>query len=90
MIFIALLFAPTVPSDPSPQNLQDVVPSLLASISIGASDVLVTSSKIPIVKLFLGFSAFKFSNTPAICEGVGSFEPNPNLPPTTFIALPSS
>ena len=83
IILIAFLLAPTVPSDPSPQNLQAVVPSLAASISITSNEVLVTSSTIPIVNPFFGSSFFKFSNTPAMCDGVGSFEPNPNLPPTT-------
>ncbi|MBA8980579.1 hypothetical protein DFR98_000285 [Clostridium saccharobutylicum] len=54
---IALLLAPTVPSEPNPQNLHDVIPSGVASIcSSGFNDVFVTSSIIPIVNPFLGFS----------------------------------
>jgi hypothetical protein len=62
MILIALLFAPTVPSEPSPQNLQAVVPSAATPIGAPISrDVLVTSSFIPIVNPFLGVVAFKLS-----------------------------
>ena len=61
MIFIALLFAPTVPSDPNPQNLQAVVPAGVASISsVTSNEVFVTSSTIPIVNPFFGSSFAKF------------------------------
>ena len=82
IIFIALLFAPTVPSDPNPQNLQAVVPSsatfMLLVISI---EVWVTSSLIPNVNPFFKYSPFKWSNTVTIWSGVVSFEPSPYLPP---------
>ena len=83
IIFIACLLAPTVPSDPSPQNLHLTVPGtfILTSSSTG-SDVFVTSSTIPIVNPFLGFSDFKFWNTAFKSVGVVSFDPNPYLPPT--------
>ena len=84
---IAFLLAPTVPSDPSPQNLQAVVPGLAASISTTSNEVLVTSSTIPIVNPFFGSSLSKLANTPAIWDGVGSFEPKPNLPPIICGAL---
>ncbi len=59
MIFIALLLAPTVPSDPSPQNLHSLVPSGVVVIaSPVVSDILVTSSTIPIVNPFLGVVCF--------------------------------
>ncbi|MNF14003.1 hypothetical protein D3C80_2160490 [compost metagenome] len=62
MILIALLLAPTVPSDPNPQNLQAVVPTGVASISsVTSSDKLVTSSTIPIVNPFLGSAFAKFA-----------------------------
>ncbi len=52
IILIEFLFAPTVPSDPNPQNIQLVVPSgrVLISSSI-FRDRFVTSSLIPTVKL---------------------------------------
>ena len=57
IILIALLLAPTVPSEPNPQNLQALVPSGVASISSTvSSEVNVTSSTIPIVNPFLGSS----------------------------------
>jgi len=60
MIFIALLLAPTVPSEPSPQNLHSTVPSGVVDIVLVISkDVFVTSSTIPIVNPFLRFSPFK-------------------------------
>ena len=83
IIFIACLLAPTVPSDPNPQNLHLTVP--FADIFIGSaagSDVLVTSSTIPIVNPSAGCSKFKFSNTAFKSVGVVSLEPNPYLPPT--------
>jgi len=50
IILIAFLFAPTVPSEPMPQNLQRIVPSgsVLKSSTVG-SELPVTSSTIPIV-----------------------------------------
>ena len=62
MILIALLLAPTVPSDPNPQNLQALVPSGVVSMSpTGSNEVLVTSSTIDKVNPFLASSLFKFS-----------------------------
>ena len=79
---IACLFAPTVPSEPSPQNLQRTVPSdAILSSSFTSRDVFVTSSLIPNVNWSLLFSATKLSNTALINVGVVSFEPSPNLPP---------
>ena len=84
MIFIAVLFAPTVPSDPSPQNMHLIVPSgspvTLASYS---SDLFVTSSFIPIVKSSLGSVLSKFLYTASIIPGVTSLDPRPYLPPIT-------
>jgi len=83
MILMALLLAPTVPSDPNPQNLHWIVPSGSVSIiSSTGSERLVTSSTIPTVNPSFGFSALRFLNTARICEGVVSFEPSPYLPPT--------
>ena len=58
IILIALLLAPTVPSEPKPQNLQAVVPSAVVSISseIG-NEVKVTSSLIPLRNCSLDFLA---------------------------------
>ncbi|MNM76591.1 hypothetical protein D3C81_884180 [compost metagenome] len=76
------MFAPTVPSEPKPQNLQLIVPSAVVS-TLGPSfkEVLVTSSTIPIVKLSLGFSCFRLSNTAKICDGLVSLDAKPYLPP---------
>ena len=83
IIFIALLLAPTVPSDPNPQNLQAVVPSGVASMSsVTSNEVWVTSSVIPIVNPSFGVSNAKLAYTAAIWPGFGSLEPKPNLPPT--------
>ena len=43
----------------------------------------------PMVKLFSGFSAFRFSNTAAIWEGVVSLDDRPYLPPTTVTSARS-
>jgi hypothetical protein len=50
IIFIACLLAPTVPSDPSPQNLQFIV-SLCSNLKLASTgiEVFVTSSSIPTV-----------------------------------------
>ena len=91
IIFIACLLAPTVPSDPNPQNLHLTVPGWAIFIdSDDSKEVFVTSSTIPNVKLFLGFSDVKLSNTVFISVGVTSFEPNPYLPPITFGAFSTS
>ena len=83
MIFIADLFAPTVPSDPRPQNLHLFVPfEVILTFSSTGSDSPVTSSTIDIVKLSFGFSDMIFLNTVRRCVGVVSFEPSPSLPPT--------
>ncbi|MPM59323.1 hypothetical protein SDC9_106163 [bioreactor metagenome] len=83
IIFMAVLFAPTVPSEPSPQILQLIVPSgEVSTMSVSGREVNVTSSTIPIVKLSFGSLFFKFSNTAMIWLGLVSFEDNPYLPPT--------
>ena len=58
MILIEFLLAPTVPSPPRPQNLQDTqVLSAVAGTSVGSgNERLVTSSSIPTVKLAFGGS----------------------------------
>ena len=62
IILIADLFAPTVPSDPYPQNLQLIVPSgTVFKFLVTSSDLYVTSSVIPIVNLFFGSSATRLS-----------------------------
>ena len=64
IILIALLFAPTVPSEPNPQNLHLIVPSIVVSISSFITrDLCVTSSLIPMVNLFFGLPSFKLSYT---------------------------
>ena len=78
IILIACLLAPTVPSDPNPQNLHLTVPGVktLNSSSTGI-EVFVTSSSIPTVKLFLASSFLRLSNIALMCVGVTSFEANP-------------
>jgi len=88
MIFIAFLFAPTVPSPPRPQNLHCTSP--FGEVFISSSnfrDVNVISSSIPIVKLFFGFFNLRLSNTALIIVGVRSFEPRPYLPPNISISF---
>ena len=74
MILMEFLLAPTVPSAPSPQNLQFVVPSGVVTSGAPVSrERFVTSSTIPIVN----FSFSVFSYTATICAGVVSLEPSP-------------
>ena len=61
MILMEFLLAPTVPSEPRPQNLQAVVPAgAVLGLSSGVRDRKVTSSSMPMVKHFLGASATAF------------------------------
>ncbi len=84
MILIAILFAPTVPSDPRPQNLHEIFPSgAEVKPATSGMDRKVTSSFIPIVKLFFGESDASIWYTPAICAGVVSLDARPYLPPYT-------
>ena len=78
------LFAPTVPSEPSPKNTARWV-SFGSMSSVGSKGRLVweTSSLIPIVKRRLGCSRANSSNTPATIPGVNSFEDRPYRPPIT-------
>ncbi len=62
MILIALLLAPTVPSEPSPQNLHRMVPSCEDSMALEmGNDLNVTSSTIPIVNPSFGSLTSRFS-----------------------------
>jgi putative tricarboxylic transport membrane protein len=70
IIFIACLLEPTVPSEPSPQNLHEIKPSgAISNDLLVVSDVLVRSSTMPIVKPFLEFLSFKLSYTAALSRG---------------------
>lgn len=75
---IEFLFAPTVPSAPSPQNTQRTVSSPSIE-NAGSNDTLVwvTSSLMPIVKWFFGSTCFSSSKTPLTIAGVNSFEARP-------------
>ena len=74
IILIEFLFAPTVPSAPSPQNLQLIVEAeAVFGLSFISSERLVTSSTIPIVNLF--FVSLLYTAT--IWAGVVSFDPKP-------------
>ena len=91
IIFIAFLFAPTVPSPPFPQKIQRVVcPSEITKLLSTSRDVLVTSSIIPTVKWFFGSSLAKLSNTDFIWAGLVSFCPSPYLPAIIFGFLSES
>ena len=55
MILMEFLLAPTVPSPPKPQNLQEMVPGAAVSgAGFSSKEVPVTSSTMPMVKPFLG------------------------------------
>ncbi len=78
MILTAALFAPTVPSEPRPQNLQAVVPTGVVSMSSpGGSEVKVTSSTMLSVNRSLGTASFRFSKTGRMWDGMTSLEPRP-------------
>ena len=84
MILIEFLLAPTVPSEPRPQNLHAVVPAgAVSGLSVISSERFVTSSLMPIVNL--GFVVLLY--TAMICSGVVSFEPRPYLPVNTGTSL---
>ena len=61
MIFTEFLLAPTVPSPPVPQSLQEISPSLGRRISLQGREVKVTSSTMPMVKPFLGWACSRLS-----------------------------
>ncbi len=74
MILIEFLFAPTVPSEPRPQNLQLVVPAgVVSGLSVMSRDRFVTSSTMPMVNCFFVL----FLKTAIIWGGVVSLEPRP-------------
>ncbi len=78
MILMEFLLAPTVPSEPNPQNLQLTVSGSPQAISPQTGrERCVTSSSIPTVKWFIGSGFFRFSYTAAICAGVTSLEERP-------------
>ena len=89
MILMEFLLAPTVPSEPMPQNSALVWPVGAVSISAGTGrEVFVTSSTMPTVKLCLGVSAFRFLNTARSWAGVVSLEERPYRPPTMVMGIP--
>ena len=57
IILTEFLLAPTVPSDPRPQNLHEIVPSgTVTGFSLDVSERLVTSSTMEIVNSGFGLS----------------------------------
>ena len=77
MILMEFLFAPTVPSEPSPQNLQEMIDlPEVTMFSPTGSELWVTSSSMPTVKWFF-FSPSMLSKTALICAGMVSFEDRP-------------
>ena len=88
IILIACLLAPTVPSEPRPQNLHLTVPgAAILTSSEEEIEWFVTSSTIDITNLSLGTSDTRFSNAAFRSVGVTSFEPRPYLPPITIGAF---
>ncbi|OQC68230.1 MAG: hypothetical protein BWX47_01918 [candidate division Hyd24-12 bacterium ADurb.Bin004] len=85
MILMEFLFAPTVPSEPSPRNTAWCIPgdSRLNS-SLTSRDECVTSSSIPTVKCLMGEGFPASSKTAATMAGVNSLLPRPYLPPITL------
>ena len=78
MILMADLLAPTVPSEPKPQNLHPVKPSVFTDTpSARFKDKLVTSSLMPNVKKRLPASANMLSNTATRSAGITSLEERP-------------
>jgi hypothetical protein len=78
MILIVFLFAPTVPSEPRPKKTARTIASGSMSKSAGTvREVWVTSSTIPTVKCFFGFSFASSSNTARTIAGLNSFEDRP-------------
>ena len=82
MILIESLLAPTVPSEPRPQNLQAELPSAdVTGFSTLGSERFVTSSVIESVNPLTGSLASRFLYVAMISAGIVSFEPRPYLPP---------
>ena len=78
MILMADLFAPTVPSEPRPQNLHCTVPSgVVESDGPTGRDSPVTSSSMPTTKWFLALAFFMLSYTAWTMFGRNSLEPRP-------------
>ena len=76
-IWTVFLFAPTVPSPPRPQNLQQKAGSPRPSWRVTGRERWVTSSSIPMVKLRIGSSAARFSNTATSWSASVSLEDRP-------------
>ena len=78
MILMALLLAPTVPSDPRPQNLHCTVPAgVVPSAGPMGSELLLMSSSMPTTKWFLGVALAMFLKTAMTMFGRNSLEPRP-------------
>ncbi len=78
MILIEFLLAPTVPSEPRPKKTARLTSSgSMSNSGSTASDVCVTSSTMPTVKWFLGFSLASSSSTALSIAGVNSLEERP-------------
>ncbi len=61
MILMEFLLAPTVPSDPMPQNLQEMMPfGVVSGSSVTGSERFVTSSVMPTVKFVFGLALWMF------------------------------
>ena len=87
MILMEFLLAPTVPSEPRPQNLHSMVePPAVLMCSPTSRERWVTSSTMPTVKWFFCSPAM-LSYTAFIWAGVVSLELRPYRPASTLIPL---
>jgi len=78
MILMEFLFAPTVPSEPRPQNLQEIVSAgVMSTSSLMGMERFVTSSTMPMVKWFFGRSLPSSSKMPLTMAGLNSLEERP-------------
>ena len=81
---MVFLFAPTVPSDPSPKNTARTVSGdSMSNVESYGRLVPPTSSVMPTVNRDRGCVAASSANTPATMPGVNSLDPSPYRPPTT-------
>ena len=83
MILIEALFAPTVPSAPSPQNTACTARVGTVNERSTSSDRPVTSSRMPTVNVGRGVGVASSSSTALAIAGVNSLDDRPYRPPMT-------
>ena len=78
MILMLFLLAPTVPSDPRPQNFRLLMSlGVVSGSSVMGRLLWVTSSTMPIVKPWMGCAAVRFRKAESTAPGVVSLLPRP-------------